>query len=145
MTRGQSMTPMRFPWPRRRPVCSSPRATAKCSLDSGPRSTAWAWCHPSRRSGCWESAWVEYRRPWEKKAPAKTVKFQVIVRRFGCRCQQSFWYRPIGVTDMKQQTIAVLVIAVLGTAVLGDASAQSDLIVAGQSIGQTHLARFGAA
>ena len=47
---------------------------------------------------------------------------------------------------MKQPTIAVLVVAILGAAVLGDVSAQngSSLIVAGQSIGQTHLGRFGA-
>jgi hypothetical protein len=47
---------------------------------------------------------------------------------------------------MKHPTIAVLVVALLGVAVLGDVSAQngSSLIVAGQSIGQTHLGRFGA-
>jgi hypothetical protein len=47
---------------------------------------------------------------------------------------------------MKHPTIAVLVVALLGVAVLGDVSAQNDssLIVAGQSIGQTHLGRFGA-
>jgi hypothetical protein len=48
---------------------------------------------------------------------------------------------------MKQQTISLLVTALLGTAILGDAFAQSGshLIVPGQSIGQTHLGRFGAA
>jgi hypothetical protein len=49
---------------------------------------------------------------------------------------------------MKQQTIAVFVIAVaLATAGLPYACAQtgSNLIVAGQSIGQTHLGRYGAA
>jgi len=51
--------------------------------------------------------------------------------------------KSIGLTDMKQPTIAVVVvIALLGAAVLGDASAQSgsNLIVAGQSIGLTTLA-----
>jgi hypothetical protein len=47
---------------------------------------------------------------------------------------------------MKQPTVALLVVALLGAVVLGDVSAQngSSLIVAGQSIGQTHLGRLGA-
>jgi hypothetical protein len=57
---------------------------------------------------------------------------------------RAFCHRPIGLTDMKRPIIAVVIIALFGAAVLGDASAQSNLIVAGQSIGQTHLGRFGA-
>jgi hypothetical protein len=47
---------------------------------------------------------------------------------------------------MKQHIIAVVVIALFGATLIGDASAQSgsNLIVPGQSIGQTHLGRFGA-
>src|ERR1700733_14367470 len=47
---------------------------------------------------------------------------------------------------MKQHIIAVVVIALFGAAILEDASAQSgsNLIVPGQSIGQTPLGRFGA-
>jgi hypothetical protein len=47
---------------------------------------------------------------------------------------------------MKQPAVAVLVVALLAATVLRDVSAQSSssLIVAGQSIGQTHLGRFGA-
>jgi hypothetical protein len=47
---------------------------------------------------------------------------------------------------MNQHIIAVVVIALFGAILLGDASAQSgsNLIVPGQSIGQTHLGRFGA-
>jgi hypothetical protein len=47
---------------------------------------------------------------------------------------------------MKQHIIAVVVIALFGAAVPGNASAQSgsNLIVPDQSIGQTHLGRFGA-
>jgi hypothetical protein len=47
---------------------------------------------------------------------------------------------------MKQHIIAVVVLALFGAAALGKASAQtgSNLIVPGQSIGQTHLGRFGA-
>jgi hypothetical protein len=45
---------------------------------------------------------------------------------------------------MKQHTTAVVVIALFAAAIPGNASAQngSNLIVPGQSIGQTHLGRF---
>ncbi len=47
---------------------------------------------------------------------------------------------------MKYQTVAILIIAILSAVISGRASTQNglNLIVAGQSIGQTHLGRFGA-
>ena len=47
---------------------------------------------------------------------------------------------------MKYQTVAILIIAILGPGLSGQASTQGELnsIVPGQSIGQTHLGRFGA-